>query len=280
MSSLPDALLAQTVAVGKRVALPAIAAFELAPFAGADERRNNFGFLRLSDGTIGLTYLAMDGVLDDLASVLPGLSLAGRSPLALAERYAGARGWERALGLAAINAVGQYVLAGYRSLTPMPDNLDALTVAPGERVGMVGHFGRLVEPLRARGVPLTVIELDAALVHEEAGFEITLDATRLERCERVIITGTTLLNHSLERVLAHCTEAREIHLLGPSASCLPDLLFEAGITRVGGFRVTEPRRFEARWRGGERWHDGGLRYVLSRGSYPGLGALLDTMPSS
>jgi uncharacterized protein (DUF4213/DUF364 family) len=119
--------------------------------------------------------------------------------------------------------------------------------------------------------------LEESLLRQEPGFEVTLDASRLLGCSQVVITGTTLLNHSLENILEHCREAREVHLLGPSASCLPDVLFAAGITRVGGFRVVSPELFRQRWAAGGRWKDAGQRYMLSRENYPGSAALLDSL---
>lgn len=270
MDALAGALLSHVEAVGARTSPPPVHSFELAPDAGADGRRNNFGFLRLVDGSIGLTYVALDGALRSLARELPGLSLPGRSPLELLAHYAASgpdAGWRRALGLAAINAVSRHAPAPDGATVPMPGNLERLDLRPGERVGMVGHFGRLVGPLRERGIPLTVLELDARLVVREPGFEVTLDPARLAGCVEVIVTGTTLLNHTLGRLLPHCAGAREVHLLGPSASCLPGPLFDAGVTRVGGFRVTDPELFTARWRAGGRWRDAGERYLVSR---PGI----------
>ena len=284
MDALSRALVGRVAALGARSAVPAIRSFELAPDARRDAHpgaqpgaqpgagRNNFGFLRLVDGTIGLTYVALDGASAGLARALPGLELAGRSPLELLARFGGSTGWERALGLAAINAISARALAGRADVVAMPDNLDRLRPGPGERVGMVGHFARLVGPLRARGVPLTVVELDPGLVRAGPGFEVTLDPARLRGCAIVVITGTTLLNGTLGALLEHCRGAGEVHVLGPSASCLPDPLFGAGVTAVGGFRVTDPDLFTARWRAGGRWRDAGQRTLIVRDAWTGLDA--------
>ena len=273
VDALSRALVERHAAVGEALGTPAIAAFELAPEPRPDGRRNNFGFLRLTDGTVGLTYVALDGAREGLARALPGLELAGRSPLEFLPRFADGAPWERALGLAAINAIAQHALARSGPAPAMPDNLELLG-APGRRdgnrpdegrrVGMVGHFGRLVGPLVERGVELTVVELDPALARREPGLEVTLDPVRLAGCEAVAITGTTLLNGTLGRLLARCAGAREVHLLGPSASCLPEVPFAAGATSIGGFRVDDPDLFARRWREGGRWRDAGVRYLIRR----------------
>jgi hypothetical protein len=274
-SPLPASLLSQVHHLAERVRLPAIRSFTVSPHAAPGARRNNFAYLRLMDGSVGLTYVALDGAWQDLPARLQNLPLSGMSPASLAERYVGSQGWERALGLAAVNAISQHLLARNGPLEPMPDNLELLAPRAAERVGMVGYFGRLIDPLRAGGVDLTVIELDDRLLQAEPGLEVTLDASRLEGCAQVIITGTTLLNHTLDSLLAHCSQARDVYLLGPSASCLPDVLFAAGITAVGGFRVTSPDLFDQRWAARGRWRDAGMRYLLTRANYPGMTALLD-----
>ncbi len=275
MSALSEALYEQIAVIGSRLALPSIKSFEISPPANPDRRNNNFAYLRLADGSIGITYVALGRELDDLNVELPKLSLEGQSPVVLAERYTGSNGWERALGLAAINAISQHLFSRGNTLTEMPANVDLLACKPGERVGMVGYFGRVVEPLRAQGVAVTVIELDESLLRSESGLEVTLDASRLEGCAQVIITGTTLLNDSLDQLLCHCADAREVYLIGPSASCLPDVLFTAGITCIGGFRVIESDLFAQRWLQGGRWRDAGQRYMLTKETYPGVEHLLD-----
>lgn len=274
MSEISDKLFEQVAAIGKQVELPPVQSFVFPPVDGPPGRRNNFAYLRLADDTTGLTYVALDDAIADLAIEIPRLNLAGTSPVKLATRYLAGEGWKRSLGLSAINAISQFLLRRFEDLGQMPANVEMLSPVPGERIGMVGYFGRVVDPLRARNIPVTVIELDESLLRDEPGLEVTLDVSRLRGCSQVIITGTTLLNHSIDRLLPFCSEAQDVHLLGPTASCLPDVLFDAGITSVGGFQVTEAGLFAQRWAEGGRWRDAGRRYTLTRSTYPGLDALL------
>ena len=70
-------------------------------------------------------------------------------------------GWQRSLSMAAINAVSQFVFkhCGY-ALPPMDKTFDLLTLWKEDHVGMIGYFPSLVEQVRARGVPLSVVELN------------------------------------------------------------------------------------------------------------------------
>lgn len=262
MSSIAQSLYQQISHIASTHTLPAIDAFHLSPTSVADTRRNNFAYLQLADGTIGITYVALDDALNDLNEQLPRMHLQGMSAVELAANYLEPQAWQRALGLAAINAISQYVLAQTSNIKPMSDNIVALSPDKQEHIGMVGYFGRIVEPLQKNGTRVTVIELEEALVRSEPGLTVTLDATKLKRCTQVIITGTTLLNHSLDRMLAHCQQADSVYLLGPSASCLPQVLFDAGVTHVGGLQVTNPALFATRWKERGRWRDAGMRYSL------------------
>ena len=268
-----EALAAHVGLAAQATSLPQVSHLELPPADPDHRKRNNFAALILEDGTVGMTYVALDGALAGLRSRFgdsPG-ALAGQSPLALVDYYAGPAGWERALGLAAINAISQHLLAASDPLPPMPETLPMLGLRPGDHIGMVGFYGRLVTPILAAGARLTVIELDASLVREEGGLTVTLDPHRLKDCTQVIVTGTTLLNASLDNVLTHCGSGAGVNLLGPSASCLPDALFERGVTRVGGIHIQDTDRFLAEWRRGGRWRDAGYRYQLEPGYRASLG---------
>ena len=183
--------------------------------------------------------------------------------MSLVDLYTSDASWERAIGLAAVNAASQWLLSQHGPLAPAPSTLPMLDLTAGDRVGMVGHFGRLLDPIRAAGASLTVIELDESLVREEPSLVVTLDHRQLRPCNKIIITGTTLLNQTLDDVLAHCRQAEQVNLLGPSASCIGEPLFERGVTRVGGFQVNDTAAFLTAWRRGQGWRDAGLRYSLT-----------------
>lgn len=270
--SIADDLLALVSQVDGDFALPAVAGFYLPPLQPEDPARpdsgpwrpcNNFAALVLQDGTVGMTYTAIDDAQTGLQKALPGLALAGSPAIGLATLYAGAPGWERALGLAAVNAISQFALRERaQALAPCPDTVALLDVRPGDRIGMVGLFGRLVEPIREQGASLTVVELDAKHVRAGPGLVVTLDTAALSGCNKIIITGTTLLNGTLDALLARLAHAERICLVGPSASCLPEPLFARGLTAIGGMRIDSIERFMPLWSEGGRWREAGSRYVI------------------
>ena len=141
---------------------------------------------------------------------------------------------------------------------------------------MVGFFPPLVEQVRQMGLPLTVIELDEQWLQQDGQFVVTLEPEKLNDCSKIICTGTVLVNQTIDDLLPHFGNARQIFIVGPTVGCLPDPLFERGITQLGGCAVLNTARFLSLWTAQEKWRDSTRRYVLSRGSaYPGFLQLLE-----
>ena len=187
----------------------------------------------------------------------------GREAVHLARLYTGAQMWQRAVGMAAINAISQFAFEAWGY--PLPETaktLGALDIAPDDHVGMVGYFPPLVDQIRALGARLTVVELNERWLQSAPRFEVTLDAERLEGCNKVISTGTVLINQTLDGLLARCRGASEFALVGPTVGCLPEPLFDRGVTVLGGTRVVDTAEFKRRWAAQEKWRAATRRYVL------------------
>lgn len=282
MSEFASDLLNEIGRITSARPVPLVKQFELPPqlsLSTDDERprKNNFAALVLEDGSVGMTYVALDNALEDLQKNPILENIAGRDPLDLANLYRADKGWQRALGLSAINAISQHLLRDKNMLQsvlkPMTDTLPVLLstgsaddtpeLQANDHFGMVGYFGRLVEPLTAMGARITVVELDATLVRSDNRLEVTLDSSKLKDCNKVIITGTTLLNHTIDNILQHCSNAEQILMLGPTASCIPQPLFERGVTLIGGFHVSDADTFIDYWRSGKKWRQCGFRYSIT-----------------
>jgi uncharacterized protein (DUF4213/DUF364 family) len=254
--------------------LPAVAQALFPPDRRGTGIQGEFCALRLTDGSVGTAFVLLGDTLARLQARSPG-ELVGRPVLEVARLFAARDPVERALGLAAVNAVTQHVFrrAGYEP-DLAADSLGSLQLEPGDRVGMIGLFPPLVPRVRALGLPLTVVELRAELVKEEPGLAVTLDPGRLAGCNKIVSTSTVLLNDTLEDILLHCRHAEALALVGPSASCFPDPLFARGVTSMGGYWVLDAATFMRRAEALEPWGDAGKKSSLRRPAYPGTQALL------
>jgi uncharacterized protein (DUF4213/DUF364 family) len=250
-----------------------IARVVLPPLADHPGKEGEFCAVQLEDGSVGLSFALLDGMLRALhAGALPA---PGTPAAALVAGYEGGDGAARALGLATINALSRrlYDRAGFEPDDSV-DSFGSLQLAAGDRLGMVGHFSPLIRHARELGVEVVVLELKAELVREEPGLVVTLDPRRLAGCNKIVSTSTLLLNDTFEQVAVLWRHAEAVAVVGPSAGCPPDPLFAAGVTAVGSAWVADADAFLARLAGGTKWGAASRKITVTPERYPGFDQLL------
>ncbi len=270
--------LAQLDAFAGRCALPRVKALHLPPPFSEENRAANKGefcALELEDSSLGLSYVLLDDTLAALRREEDHFALAGADALTVARGYATGTGLHKTLGFAAANALTRclYDRAGF---VP-PDSADSIgqiDPQPGERIGMIGLFKPLLGHILASGARLTVVELNPDLAGAQDDYVVTLDPAALADCGKVVSTSTLLLNDTLDRMLAHCRNARWFAMVGPSAGCLPDALFARGVTLLGGNWINDPAGFIEALRRGESTRPCARKTALTPATYPGFDALL------
>jgi uncharacterized protein (DUF4213/DUF364 family) len=160
--------------------------------------------------------------------VLEAGHLVGGSAPALAAYVHSSSVMERAIGLAAINALlpraeGQWT----------DGNAEEILAAfgPDKRVAMVGHFP-FAERLRERVGWLWVLELNPR------GDDLPADAAAdiLPQADVIAITGTTLLNDTFTGLVALRRQDTYVMVLGPSTPLSP-VMFDFGADMVSGAAV-------------------------------------------
>ncbi len=186
----------------------------------------------LQDGRCGLAYTLHEQEYECCSVVHEAGTLAGRSVIELAQYLKSSDTTACAIGLAAINAAIDPPQDAVES-----DILQMLPLEAEDTVGMIGYFGPLVDQLRKRCRALHIFErrADPALgvLPESATREI------LPQCDIVILSATTLLNHTIDGLLDLCRSAREIALLGPSTPFLPAVFRRHGVTILSGLQVVD-----------------------------------------
>jgi uncharacterized protein (DUF4213/DUF364 family) len=153
---------------------------------------------------------------------LPGLALA-----ALAETELP---MQASVGVAAINALLP------RQPTVWVDlNAEEVLAREGtdKQVALIGHFP-FVDALRSRVGELQVLEQRPQPGDLPASAAVEI----LPQADVVAISGTTLINHTLEPLLAMCSAEALVVLLGPSTPLSP-VLFTHGVDLLCGSVVTD-----------------------------------------
>lgn len=124
---------------------------------------------------------------------------------------------ESAVGLACANAV----LNRPQPQHAAGDVLDVISLGPEDRVGMVGRFGPLLGPVRQRAGALTVFE---QIPEPRGQLRPAAEAfEELPRCQVALITGTTIINGSIDALLEAAQACREVVVLGASTPLVPEV---------------------------------------------------------
>ena len=164
---------------------------------------------------------------------IPPLYPAGLAALPLFRAAQAVKSWyleEASFGLAAGNAFYNTParLAGLPDYGHYADGLDFT----GMTVGLVGHMHGPAG-LREQARQVYVLERSP----RPGDYPDSACELLLPRCDLVIITGSSLINKTLPRLLALCRNAYTI-LTGPSVPLCPALL-DFGIDRLSGLVVTQ-----------------------------------------
>lgn len=262
----------------RRLHLP-LRALQNAPVTG--EHDAEFCAIELEGGAFGLSYVMLGDTLRALLAThgsSGSAPLAGADPMVLGERLGGGSGVERALALAAINALTDSVWrrVGYEP-PPAGNSLGDVVLGPKDHLGMIGFFPPLVQRVAEAGGRLSVVEMNEAMVtrQRERYPQITIgeDRALLADCNRVVGTSTMLLNDTLDAMLAAAPRATQFAVIGPSAGLWPDALFERGVTLLGGTRVTDTVAFAAAMAAGESFSACTRKFAIVREDWPGWRAL-------
>ncbi len=145
-----------------------------------------------------------------------------------------------AIGVAALNALSQLAFEIHPERYRF-SSVDVLElIRGGDRVSMVGYFGPLIPRILRRTGEVFVFE-KKAVRDERVRFASPSEMpVVLQSSDVILISGSTLVNKTLHEILRFSGSAREVVLLGPTASITPQPLFKLGATAVMGVRITDP----------------------------------------
>jgi uncharacterized protein len=226
-----------------------------------------FTGVKLSNGIAGACATPIKTIPEavccptSVAMPFPG-KLRGRPALDLAKEALGDHGIRRAVGIAAMNALAD---ACWRR-RPHPetelrlgvDAFDATEMRPGDKVVVVGAFVPFLRELKRRRQPFLVLEKDPATLKpdELPFFRPANEApTVVPDADVLLVTGTTLINDTLEELLSLAKPMTRVTLVGPTVSLLPDAFLRRGADILGTVRVTAPDEFlEMLAEGGSGYH--------------------------
>lgn len=196
-----------------------------------------------------------------MAMPLPG-KLRGRPVRDLLKETEATSGIRRAIGVATLHALTEMCWVRRPScdvaMRAGVDAYDAANIQPGEHVAVVGAFIPFLKSLKRARQHFTVLEQDAGtLKPDELPYFRPADQADqvVPLADVVLITGTTLVNDTLEKLLGLCRPAARVVVVGPTVGLLPDAFLRRGVDVLGGVRITAPDAFlDVLAEGGSGYH--------------------------
>ncbi len=270
--SLQDEFKEMVIQLTEHFRMPVIENVFFPPlYKGSQPRDAEFMAISLEGGAGGLSYVLVPDSGRAAYSALQPADFIGKDPQKYALEFGTADPVRQMLSLAALNAICQQaMLESHFEVDSTTDSVGLLSISQHDRVGMVGLFSPLLKTIRKAGAHLVIIEKKPALIEKFPQLPITLDAAELQSCNKVLCTSTTILNHSLEDILAHCSPDALISVIGPTAGYFPDPLFARGVDIVGGRVVTDGALLIERLEQRQRWGDVTRKVCFSRETYAGI----------
>ncbi|MEM0010151.1 MAG: DUF364 domain-containing protein [Candidatus Bathyarchaeia archaeon] len=200
--------------------------------------------VQLDTEHVGLCYTFSSEIAPDCCQIWRRAgTLAGSPAIKLAELSLSWDLSEAVVGVAALNALSQLIIEkkSDRYVIVEGDLIDQIKIAEDDTVVLVGNIYPFIPKIIDKTRKIFILErnprIRGANIFPDVASEDILPGATV-----VIITGTALANGTIDRLLELSRTAREVALVGPTASILPDPLFRHGVTAIGCVRIVDNER--------------------------------------
>ncbi|MEM1586178.1 MAG: DUF364 domain-containing protein [Candidatus Bathyarchaeia archaeon] len=200
--------------------------------------------VQLDTGHIGLCYTFSSEIVPNCCQIWRKAgTLAGSPAIKIAELSLSWDLSEAVVGVAALNALSQMVMEKNldRYMVIEGDLINQLEIIRDDIVVLVGNIHPFVPRIMEKTRKIFILERNPRL-RETNVLPDTAAEEILPQANVAIITGTSLANGTIDRLLELSKNAREIALVGPTAGVLPDPLFRHNVTAIGSIKITDGER--------------------------------------
>ena len=195
----------------------------------------------LSGGHAGVAYTPTCELSECRVLASAG-NIAGKSAQNLMRMALSPNLFEAAVGVATVNALSQIAFERNPEKYVFSSTNVLDLIQPEDKVAMVGYFGPLVPKILEKTRKLHVLE-KRKIEDDRIKFSSPSEISEvLPFSNVVLISGSTLVNKTVSRILENIANAREVILLGPTASVTPQPFFDRGVTAVMGVKITDSKK--------------------------------------
>jgi uncharacterized protein (DUF4213/DUF364 family) len=187
----------------------------------------------LSNGQVGIAYTFLDGISGGCSIYDGRRPLAGRPAEDLLSWFDSDHPLDSALALACANALFNTPGQSYSEGA----SITQLDFRPDDRVGMIGYFAPIVGKIRDKVADIAIFERQARPAEGILGFDQTQQV--LPNCQLALISSTSIINNTIDDILARVGHCREVVMLGTSTPMLAAAFAETPVTLLSGIAIDD-----------------------------------------
>lgn len=140
-----------------------------------------------------------------------------------------------AMGLATINAI----LNDPDQDRDKGNVLEAFSLTEADRFGMVGEFRPILNSVESMTDNIFIFEQDETALKDKNVYPAKEMHRYLPDCDVIVITATSIINGTIDEIVTHCKNARQVCLVGLSTPLCPEVFKKYNITLLAGSVVKD-----------------------------------------
>jgi uncharacterized protein (DUF4213/DUF364 family) len=212
-----------------------------------------FTGVKLSNGHAGAAFTPIGEIPEAVccpttAARMPQAgNLEGRPASEIIQYAADKNVIKSAIGVATLNALSRSIMESNEGvdyqIVKDVDGFDLLKIQSHETVSLIGAFGPYIKRLKMMGNPFYIIEKHPETLRpdEMKYFRPETEMpSALEKSGVVVLTGTAIVNHTIDPIFPFIRNGKRAGIIGPTASMIPDAFFTRGIQVMAGVQILKP----------------------------------------
>lgn len=191
--------------------------------------------IQLDNGNVGVSYVLRES-LPAGCSVFPyAQDIIGKPAQEVAEWVLnGQEDAQRGIGMAVITAASRS--QNLHDVVESPDSSFGIHVLPTDTVGMIGYIQPIAREFEKKAMKVIIFDMGLSLRGKNKGEVLSMQdqSKLLPGCDIVILSGTTMVNNTIDELLSMCPKAREILMVGSSTPMFPEAFQDTKVKVLAG----------------------------------------------
>lgn len=109
-----------------------------------------------------------------------------------------------------------------------------VTIQPGDKLALIGYMAPVAKQFAGKVAETVIFDKGRELAGHDDITPCALQKDVLPTCDIVVVSGTSVVNRTVEDLLAMCPGAREFVLTGTSTPMFPAAYAGSGVTSLAG----------------------------------------------